>query len=197
MWKSVVALSLAGLITSLGLLFDANLRYGAPRPDPHAQIQDVLPGSPAAQVGLKSGDIILAVDGVDVSMGELKQHIACGCSASQVRQLLVERDGQRFTQAVRTQHRRIGIHFGQATRYEPNPIRAARNAFVAWQSQAFAPVEVAAALSTPCPFGERHVVTIHSAPHRRAAITSVVLFWGSLFGLVAAFGVAIRRRRAS
>lgn len=194
MWKIIVAASLAGLIASLGLLFATNLRHGAPFRDSHAQIEDVFPGSPADRAGMLRGDIVLAIDGVDVPMNELKQRVSCGCAALATRTITVLRDDHIVAFRVRAENRRIGIHFGQATRYTPNLFAAARTSYRAWQQQAYAPAELLAAAAVPCPFGQRHILSIHSAPHRTAAVTSLALFWTSLAAMVVGFSLALRRR---
>lgn len=197
MWKIVVAASLAGLIASLGILFDTNLRYGAAIRDPHAQIEDVQRGSPADRAGLLRGDIVLAVDGVDVPMTDLRRRITCGCAAFRERVITVDRNGTVMAFRMTPEHRLIGIHFAEAKRYVPNLYLAARQAYRAWQLQAYAPAKLLAESSQSCVFGQRHVMSMHSVPHKNAAIMSLTLFWVSLFSLAGAFGFALRRRRAA
>ncbi|MCS6962574.1 M50 family metallopeptidase [Thermoflexus sp.] len=58
-------------------------------PAPQVQIQEVAPDSPAAQAGLQSGDLIIALDGVSVSTTE------------EVRRLAQDRRGQTVTLRIR------------------------------------------------------------------------------------------------
>lgn len=180
MFKTLVAVSLAGLLLSLGMLFDAHARFGAPVPDSHAQVLDILPGSPAERAGLTRGDVILALDGVDVPMSELRWRVGGTCAAFHTRQLTYERGHVRYTIPIRAENRRIGVHFGPATRYERDLGAAAFTAFSAWRGQARGPAGL---------------LSLSSSLHRRSAAISFGLFWSSLATFFAALAFALRRRR--
>lgn len=74
-------------------------------PTPQVQIQAIAPDSPAARAGLRSGDLILALDGVSVSTTE------------EVRRLAQERRGQTVTLRIR----RDGVEQEVSVYVRPDP----------------------------------------------------------------------------
>ncbi|MHC4432138.1 MAG: DegQ family serine endoprotease [Planctomycetota bacterium] len=66
-----------------------------------ALVNEILEGSPAEKAGLQVGDVILKIDGREVSgIGDLRNTIAMAAPGSKV-ELLVQRDGKQRTVTVR------------------------------------------------------------------------------------------------
>lgn len=100
-WQRAVVL-VAGPAMNLllaALVMALVLWLGAPQYHGPVTIQDVAPGSPAAEVGLKAGDIIRAIAGeptdtLDAVTRVIKRHLG------EEAEITIERDGDVFTRTV-------------------------------------------------------------------------------------------------
>jgi regulator of sigma E protease len=97
-------------------------------PDVHPHVISVLPGSPAERVGLKAGDIVLAVDGAPITFP--KELIdAISKKANIPVTLSLARDGAnqdvKITPELNGKNGRIGVNIGEdVTMIKPGPIDA-------------------------------------------------------------------------
>ena len=97
-------------------------------PDVHPHVRSVTPGEPAEKAGLRTGDVVLAVDGEPITFsGQLKEAISK--KPEQPIALLVLRDGQQ--QTVRATPRKsgtqgwLGIGIGDEVKsIRPGPLEA-------------------------------------------------------------------------
>lgn len=79
-WQKIAVIAsgpLMNFVLALLLMFLVFFFYGIPTPSKFMVIGEVMPGQPAAAIGLKAGDQIIAVDGSEVnSWAELVDYIA-------------------------------------------------------------------------------------------------------------------------
>jgi len=97
-------------------------------PDVHPHVISVLPGSPAEKVGMKAGDVVLAVDGAPITFP--KELIdAISKKANIPVTLSLARDGVsqdlKITPELNGKNGRIGVNIGEdVTMIKPGPIDA-------------------------------------------------------------------------
>jgi regulator of sigma E protease len=109
----VAAGPLTNLLLAVAILAAFNMAYGKPVVPP--RVGHVEAGSPAAQVGLKSGDLVISLDGKPISdFLAMRQEIMT--SPGERFTLVVDRQGERRITEVRVQAVTIADEFGNKMR---------------------------------------------------------------------------------
>ncbi|MDP2651107.1 MAG: RIP metalloprotease RseP, partial [bacterium] len=121
------------LLISIGFMFGLAAPVGLDLPveDPHTVITTILPGSPAAEAGLKSGDTIIALSrGADFSLLTPESISAFIASSEEPLTFTVDRGGQISTKTVTpkegivAEKPAIGISMDMIGTVQLNPVRA-------------------------------------------------------------------------
>lgn len=131
------AVLLAGPVANIllaFLAFSAAYKFAAPDPN-RVLITDIAPQSPAAEAGLRSGDIILAVEGVSIDGFETLQQVVAE-HAGESTHLTLDRSGQQVEVDViprpnpPPEEGAIGILLGHPTR----PVAVPEALSLGWRS---------------------------------------------------------------
>ena len=97
-WRVRSGVFVAGAVMNIvlaALLFSATALIGEPVPITGVEITEVTPGSPAEAVGMKAGDLILELDGLEITDPLALQRYTYERIGQEV-SLLLEREGERL-----------------------------------------------------------------------------------------------------